>query len=143
MPTGWPTRPWTGCVRRMTADGALAARSNAPPTHRQRGRHAAVDWTGNRGRPTRLLLLLRHGQTELFRQRRYSWAEETPNHRDRASPAADAARYLAGKGGDHLGNRLLAAAPRLRHRQGSGRRSGLAVRVDEDLTETDFGEWED
>lgn len=28
-------------------------------------------WTGNRGGPTRLLLL-RHGQTELFGERRYS-----------------------------------------------------------------------
>jgi broad specificity phosphatase PhoE/ribonuclease HI len=97
-------------------------------------------WTGNRGGPTRLLLL-RHGQTELSRQRRYSGRgnpELTDVGRDQAS---DAARYLAGKGGiaavvtsplSRAYDTAKAAADAL----------GLSVQVDDDLIETDFGEWE-
>lgn len=97
-------------------------------------------WTGNRGGPTRLLLL-RHGQTELSRQRRYS-GRGNPELTDTGRrQAADAARYLAGKGGitavvssplQRAYDTAKAAADAL----------GLSVRVDDDLTETDFGEWE-
>jgi len=97
-------------------------------------------WTGNRGAPTRLLLL-RHGQTELSRQRRYSGRGDPELTETGRRQAADAARYLAGKGGiaavvssplQRAHATAVAAADAL----------GLPVRVDEDLTETDFGEWE-
>lgn len=97
-------------------------------------------WTGNRGGPTRLLLL-RHGQTELSRQRRYS-GRGNPELTDTGRrQAADAARYLAGKGGiaavvssplSRAYDTARAAADAL----------GLDVRVDDDLIETDFGDWE-
>ena len=97
-------------------------------------------WTGNQGRPTRLLLL-RHGQTDLSRQRRYS-GRGNPELTDTGRrQAADAARYLAGKGGiaavvtsplQRAYDTAAAAAGAL----------GLPVTVDDDLIETDFGEWE-
>jgi broad specificity phosphatase PhoE/ribonuclease HI len=97
-------------------------------------------WTGNRGGPTRLLLL-RHGQTELSRQRRYSGRGNPALTDTGRGQAADAARYLAAKGGiaavvssplQRAYDTAKAAADAL----------GLTVQVDEDLTETDFGEWE-
>lgn len=97
-------------------------------------------WTGNRGGPNRLLLL-RHGQTELSRQRRYS-GRGNPDLTDTGRrQAADAARYLSAKGGisavissplQRAYDTAAAAADAL----------GLAVQVNDDLTETDFGEWE-
>lgn len=97
-------------------------------------------WTGNKGGPTRLLLL-RHGQTDLSRQRRYS-GRGNPELTDTGRrQAADAARYLAAKGGisavvssplQRAYDTATAAADAL----------GLAVTVDDDLTETDFGQWE-
>ncbi len=97
-------------------------------------------WTGNRGGPTRLLLL-RHGQTELSRERRYSGRGNPDLTEVGRRQAADAARYLGGKGGiaavvssplSRAYDTATAAADAL----------GLPVRVDDDLIETDFGEWE-
>ena len=97
-------------------------------------------WTGNRGGPTRFLLL-RHGQTELSRQRRYS-GRGNPDLTDTGRrQASDAARYLSAKGGisavfssplQRAHDTATAAADAL----------GLTVQVDDDLIETDFGEWE-
>lgn len=97
-------------------------------------------WTGNRGGPTRLLLL-RHGQTELSRQRKYS-GRGNPELTDVGlRQAADAARYLGQKGGitavitsplQRAYDTAAAAADAL----------GLPVQVDDDLIETDFGDWE-
>lgn len=97
-------------------------------------------WTGNVGGPTRLLLL-RHGQTDLSRQRRYSGRGNPELTELGRRQAADAARYLSDKGGisavvtsplQRAYDTAAAAADAL----------GLAVRVDDDLIETDFGEWE-
>lgn len=97
-------------------------------------------WTGNRGGPTRLLLL-RHGQTELSRERRYSGRGNPDLTEVGRRQAADAARYLGGKGGiaavvssplSRAYDTAAAAADAL----------GLPVQVDDDLIETDFGEWE-
>ena len=97
-------------------------------------------WTGNRGGPTRLLLL-RHGQTPLSVQRRYSGRGNPELTAVGRGQAAAAARYLAGRGGisavissplQRAYDTAAAAADAL----------GLPVLVDDDLTETDFGEWE-
>lgn len=97
-------------------------------------------WTGNRGGPTRLLLL-RHGQTDLSRQRRYSGRGNPALTDIGRRQAADAARYLASRGGiaavvssplQRAYDTASAAAAAL----------GLTVEVDDDLIETDFGEWE-
>jgi broad specificity phosphatase PhoE/ribonuclease HI len=101
---------------------------------------APSDWTGNRGGPTRLLLL-RHGQTELSVQRRYSGRGNPELTEVGRSQAADAARYLAQKGG------IAAVISSPLHRAHATATAaadalGLSVVIDENLTETDFGEWE-
>ena len=97
-------------------------------------------WTGNQGGPTRLLLL-RHGQTDLSRQRRYS-GRGNPELTDTGRrQAADAARYLAAKGGISA----VVSSPLQRAHdtaKAAADALGLAVQVDDDLTETDFGQWE-
>ncbi|SBS77916.1 conserved hypothetical protein [uncultured Mycobacterium sp.] len=97
-------------------------------------------WTGNQGTPTRLLLL-RHGQTEFSRERRYSGRGNPELTETGRSQAAAAARYLAERGGidavitsplQRAYDTATAAATAL----------GLDVTVDDDLIETDFGAWE-
>ena len=97
-------------------------------------------WTGARGAPTRFMLL-RHGQTGLSVQRRYS-GRGNPALTDLGRRQAEAAaQYLAQKGGiaavitsplQRAYDTATAAAKAL----------GLDVSVEEDLIETDFGAWE-
>ena len=97
-------------------------------------------WTGNQGAPTRMLLL-RHGQTELSRQRRYS-GRGNPELTETGRAQADAAaRYLAGRGGVEA----VVTSPLQRSYDtaaAAAKALGLEVSVDDDLIETDFGAWE-
>jgi broad specificity phosphatase PhoE/ribonuclease HI len=97
-------------------------------------------WTGNRGGPTRLLLL-RHGQTELSVQRRYS-GRGNPELTDIGRQQADdAARHLGAKGGISA----VVSSPLKRAHdtaKAAADALGLTVEIDDDLIETDFGEWE-
>lgn len=97
-------------------------------------------WTGNRGGPTRLLLL-RHGQTEMSRQRRYSGRGDPELTEAGRRQAADAARYLSGRGGIAA---VVSSPLRRAHDTATAAADalGLPVRADDDLIETDFGEWE-
>ncbi len=97
-------------------------------------------WTGARGAPTRFLLL-RHGQTELSTQRRYSGRGNPPLTDVGRRQAEAAAQFVAQKGGiaavitsplQRAYDTATAAAKAL----------GLDVGVDDDLIETDFGAWE-
>jgi ribonuclease H / adenosylcobalamin/alpha-ribazole phosphatase len=97
-------------------------------------------WTGARGTPTRLLLL-RHGQTALSVERRYSGRGNPELTELGRGQATAAARYLAQRGGiaavissplQRAYDTAAAAAKAL----------GLDVTVDDDLIETDFGAWE-
>lgn len=97
-------------------------------------------WTGAAGRPTRLLLL-RHGQTELSVQRRYSGRGNPPLTAVGREQAARAAKMLAAKGDIAA----VVTSPLGRSREtaeAAGVALGIDVRVVEGLTETDFGEWE-
>jgi probable phosphoglycerate mutase len=100
----------------------------------------APGWTGARGTPTRLLLL-RHGQTELSVQRRYS-GRGNPALTELGRRQADAAaRYLAQRGGISA----VFASPLQRAYDtaaAAAKALGLDVTVDDDLIETDFGSWE-
>ncbi|HEU0190951.1 MAG TPA: bifunctional RNase H/acid phosphatase [Mycobacterium sp.] len=100
----------------------------------------APGWTGARGKPTRLLLL-RHGQTELSVQRRYS-GRGNPALTEIGRRQADAAaKYLAARGGIVA----IRTSPLQRARDtatAAANALGLEVTVDDDLTETDFGAWE-
>ncbi|MFI6310932.1 bifunctional RNase H/acid phosphatase [Nocardia fusca] len=97
-------------------------------------------WTGAAGRPTRLLLL-RHGQTELSVQRRYSGRGNPPLTAVGREQAARAAKMLAAKGGISA----IVTSPLGRAREtaeAAGAALGIEVRVVDGLTETDFGDWE-
>lgn len=101
---------------------------------------AAPGWTGATGTPTRLLLL-RHGQTELSVNRRYSGRGNPPLTDIGRRQANAAARYLAERGGIAA----VISSPLQRARdtaEAAARQLRLDVTVDEDLTETDFGAWE-
>jgi probable phosphoglycerate mutase len=101
---------------------------------------SSASWTGQVGTPTRLLLL-RHGQTELSVQRRYSGhgdPELTPlGH----AQAAGAAARLAGV----PGIAAVLTSPLRRARQTAeavAAATGSPLAVRERLIETDFGKWE-
>jgi len=97
-------------------------------------------WTGNQGAPTRMMLL-RHGQTEFSRQRRYS-GRGNPELTDTGrSQAEAAARFLAGNGG--IGAVITSPLRRAYDTASAAAKAlGLDVTVDNDLIETDFGAWE-
>ncbi len=97
-------------------------------------------WTGATGAPTRMLLL-RHGQTELSVQRRYSGRGNPPLTELGRRQANAAAAYLGGTGGIAA----VVSSPLQRATETAGAAAaalGLPVTVDDDLIETDFGSWE-
>ncbi len=97
-------------------------------------------WTGARGAPTRLLLL-RHGQTELSVQRRYSGRGNPPLTELGRRQADAAATYLGQRGGVAA----VVSSPLQRAYDtatAAAKALGLDVTVDDDLIETDFGDWE-
>ncbi|WP_425303618.1 bifunctional RNase H/acid phosphatase [Nocardia wallacei] len=97
-------------------------------------------WTGARGRPTRLLLL-RHGQTELSVQRRYSGRGNPPLTELGREQAARAAKYLAAKG--DIAAVVTSPLGRARETaEAAAQALDAPVRVLDGLIETDFGEWE-
>ncbi|MBF9521000.1 bifunctional RNase H/acid phosphatase [Mycobacteroides chelonae] len=100
----------------------------------------APGWTGARGKPTRMLLL-RHGQTELSVQRRYSGRGNPELTALGREQAANAARYLASRGGIAA----VISSPLGRAKQTAAAAAdalGVPLTVDDDLIETDFGKWE-
>ncbi|WP_306359132.1 bifunctional RNase H/acid phosphatase [Nocardia sp. CC227C] len=104
------------------------------------GAHTAPGWTGAVGRPTRLLLL-RHGQTELSVQRRYSGRGNPPLTVLGREQAARAAKMLAARGNISA----IVSSPLGRAREtaeAAGHALGVPVRVLDGLIETDFGAWE-
>ncbi|HWS94483.1 MAG TPA: bifunctional RNase H/acid phosphatase, partial [Mycobacterium sp.] len=97
-------------------------------------------WTGARGTPTRLLLL-RHGQTELSAQRRYSGRGNPALTDVGRQQAGAAARYMAQRGG--IAAVLSSPLQRAYDTAATAAKAlGLDVTVDDDLIETDFGAWE-
>ncbi|WP_068181724.1 bifunctional RNase H/acid phosphatase [Mycobacterium sp. UM_CSW] len=97
-------------------------------------------WTGARGTPTRLLLL-RHGQTELSVERRYSGRGNPALTEVGRQQAGAAARYMAERGGIAA----VISSPLQRAYEtaaAAAKALGLDVAVDDDLIETDFGAWE-
>ncbi|WP_083883852.1 bifunctional RNase H/acid phosphatase [Nocardia higoensis] len=109
-------------------------------TRRQEAAHSAPGWTGALGRPTRLLLL-RHGQTELSVQRRYSGRGNPPLTELGREQATRAAKMLAAKGGVEA----VITSPLTRAVQtaeAAATALGVPMQTDHGLIETDFGEWE-
>ncbi|MGV9817904.1 bifunctional RNase H/acid phosphatase [Nocardia xishanensis] len=101
---------------------------------------AGPGWTGALGRPTRLLLL-RHGQTELSLERRYSGRGNPALTRLGREQAARAAKMLAAKG--DIAAILSSPLGRARETaEAAGAALNLPVRTHDGLIETDFGAWE-
>ncbi|MGZ8801453.1 MAG: bifunctional RNase H/acid phosphatase [Mycobacterium sp.] len=131
----------------MDAAAALAESGEAPaPVVRDEGRErtevvtSPAGWTGASGAPARLLLL-RHGQTELSVQRRYSGRGNPALTDLGCRQAGAAAEYLGKKGGIAA----VISSPLQRAydtASAAAKELGLDVLVDDDLIETDFGAWE-
>ncbi|MBV9515896.1 MAG: bifunctional RNase H/acid phosphatase [Mycobacteriaceae bacterium] len=127
----WVPREKNSHADRLANEAMDAAAAVAP---------SPPGWTGAQGAPTRILLL-RHGQTELSVQRRYSGRGNpalTDLGRRQAEAAAD---YIARRGGiaavitsplQRAYDTAAAVAKALK----------VDVTVDDDLIETDFGAWE-
>ncbi|MBY4214355.1 bifunctional RNase H/acid phosphatase [Rhodococcus fascians] len=101
---------------------------------------AAPGWTGAVGDPTRMLLL-RHGQTALSVDRRYS-GRGNPELTELGVRQATAA---AARLGGHDDIAAIVSSPLGRARQTADAAAGalgLDVTTVDDLTETDFGDWE-
>jgi broad specificity phosphatase PhoE/ribonuclease HI len=97
-------------------------------------------WTGARGAPTRFLLL-RHGQTELSTQRRYSGRGNPALTEVGRRQGEAAAQFLAQRGGIDA----VVTSPLQRAYDTAAtvaKALGLDLTVDHDLIETDFGAWE-
>jgi ribonuclease H / adenosylcobalamin/alpha-ribazole phosphatase len=127
--------PAAGPAVKPDADPAFTPDTGVVPAD------TAPGWTGAIGKPTRLFLL-RHGQTELSVQRRYS-GRGNPELTDLGRRQADAAAgYLAERGGIAA----VISSPLQRAydtAQAVAKALGRAdVVVDDDLIETDFGAWE-
>ncbi|MBF6330328.1 bifunctional RNase H/acid phosphatase [Nocardia transvalensis] len=121
-----------GSGRIDEADARARSEGGTAPT--------APGWTGARGRPTRLLLL-RHGQTELSVQRRYSGRGNPPLTPLGREQAARAAKYLASKG--DIAAAVTSPLGRARETAEAVTQAlDVPVRVLPGLIETDFGEWE-
>lgn len=124
----------------MDAAADLVQEPEVPDPAKAVAAQPSPGWSGARGTPTRLLLL-RHGQTELSVDRRYSGRGNPELTELGRRQAAAAAGYLAERGGiaavvcsplQRAYDTAAAAAKAL----------GLDVTVDDDLIETDFGAWE-
>jgi ribonuclease H / adenosylcobalamin/alpha-ribazole phosphatase len=130
---GWIPRAENSHADRLANEAmdAAAAPAVAP---------ASPGWSGARGKPTRMMLL-RHGQTELSVDRRYSGRGNPALTELGRSQAEAAARYLGERGGidavvcSPLGRAQETAAA-------AAKELGLGVVTDDDLIETDFGAWE-
>jgi broad specificity phosphatase PhoE/ribonuclease HI len=137
----WIPRARNSHADRLANEAMDAAAQMEPPA--ETPKPAAVSpagWIGARGAPTRFLLL-RHGQTELSTQRRYS-GRGNPALTDVGRRQAEAAaQYLAQKGG--IAAVITSPLQRAYDTAAVAAKAlGLDVTVDDDLIETDFGAWE-
>lgn len=106
---------------------------------------AAAAWTGQTGSPTRLILL-RHGQTELSVERRYSGHGDPELTELGQKQAAAAARALEARlSGQGIEPAVVLSSPLRRARQTAAavaETTGADLEVRPGLIETDFGGWE-
>ena len=101
-------------------------------------------WQGKMSAPTRLVLL-RHGQTPLSVDRRYSGLGDPELTEIGRAQAQAAAERLGSKPAAFGDITAVLASPLSRARATAGHAAdalGLDVEVDDDLIETDFGQWE-
>ena len=100
---------------------------------------ARINWISARSEPT-VTLLLRHGQTPMSVQKRYSGRTDAPLTDAGVRQAAAAAKRLASAGID-----AIVASPlqrTVRTAEEVAAVTGVPVTADEGFRETDFGAWE-
>ena len=100
---------------------------------------ARTTWISARGEPT-VTLLLRHGQTPMSVQKRYSGRTDAPLTDAGVQQAAAAAKRLASAGIDAIVASPLQRAVRTAEEVAAA--TGIPVLTDEGFRETDFGAWE-
>ncbi|WP_177242750.1 bifunctional RNase H/acid phosphatase [Amycolatopsis marina] len=132
-----------GIAPKHTAEVARQAELGDPDPDPDR---APVRWSGATGTPTRLLLL-RHGQTSMSVDRRYSGRGDVSLTDAGAQQAAAAAKRLASMDGLVIGGEAapIIASPLTRARQTAEAVAdalGGRVSTHPGLLETDFGDWE-
>ncbi|WP_328321765.1 bifunctional RNase H/acid phosphatase [Streptomyces sp. NBC_00388] len=151
MDAGRDGRQWepSASTADLTARGAgeresAAARPAAPAAGGESTAAPSVGWgaTADLGAPA-TFVLLRHGETALTPQKRFSGSGGTDPELSSAGreQAADAAAAFA----DRSTIEAVVSSPLRRCRetaQAVAGRLGLEVRIDEGLRETDFGAWE-
>ena len=136
----WIPRAENAHADRLANEAMDAAAGESAPEARAVEAISPAGWTGARGAPTRLFLL-RHGQTELSVERRYSGRGNPPLTELGRRQADAAARHLAERGGIAT----VVSSPLQRAYDtatAAAKALGLDVAVDDDLIETDFGDWE-
>ncbi|MBD8505561.1 bifunctional RNase H/acid phosphatase [Hoyosella sp. G463] len=130
-----PREPRTGTAPSSAPEQAAEPADPAPASA------PAAGWTRPTGDPTRLLLL-RHGQTRLSVERRYSGRGDHPLTEEGERQAAAAAQRMARQRGRIA---AVVSSPLQRSRATAAAAAdvlGLEVQVHEGLIETDFGAWE-
>ncbi len=124
-----------------TAGPAEQQREQSKPVETQRSARLPA-WNGATGTATRFLLV-RHGQTALSVERRYSGRGDVPLTELGQQQAAAVARRLAGLEG--VAGAPVVTSPLKRAQQTAEAiavATGGEVRPHDGLLETDFGEWE-
>src|SRR5213080_640935 len=126
------------------ANEAMDGAAGTPARRREPER--PPPWSGAKGTPTRLLLL-RHGQTEMSAERRYSGRGDVPLTELGRAQAAAAAKRLAATDGLVVDGEVvpIIASPLTRTMQTAQAVAdalGGRVETHPGLIETDFGEWE-
>ena len=127
-----PVAPSSAGTENVTTPPAVPVPDPAVP--------ASPGWTGAVGSPTRLLLL-RHGQTSLSVERRYSGRGNPELTELGREQAVAAARRLGARGGITA----VLSSPLGRARETAAAAADaldLPVTVHDGLIETDFGDWE-
>ncbi len=99
-----------------------------------------IAWRAADGQPT-TTILLRHGQTPLSDEKRFAGTGDVPLTEKGVAQAKAAAAALAARGGiDEIVTSPLRRARRTAAEVAAA--TGLPVRVEDALRETDFGKWE-
>ncbi|GAB2760191.1 bifunctional RNase H/acid phosphatase [Salinifilum aidingensis] len=131
----------------VPAAPATAAPASEGAAARSAPEQRAGDWLGAVGAPTRLLLL-RHGQTSMSVDKRYSGrgdVELTELGRSQARAAAERLAKMTGVAGPDGDPAPIVASPLVRTRQTADEvaaATGGTCELRDGLVETDFGEWE-
>ncbi|WP_006240949.1 bifunctional RNase H/acid phosphatase [Mycolicibacterium tusciae] len=137
----WVPRAKNGHADRLANEAMDAAAELETPAEAKPERPNPAGWTGARGAPTQFQLL-RHGQTELSLERRYS-GRGNPALTDLGRRQAEAAAQFLVAGTSGIAAVITSPLQRAYDTaEAAAKALGLDVTVDADLIETDFGGWE-